>query len=266
MKDMLGYNAGEECGHIIEAKYNKGMLIPPTATQALGHYVEYNIAKHYGFESLPKDGKIPQAGMMVSGKDKLAPYRLADQNVQRVIRYLTDMGLKIVAAGVKRDFGRFTGTIDFIAEATRKVLIRINNTGDVMKLKKGDRIIIDHKYSGLLDANWSKFGWNLLDNPKQREYNAIQARQYHMICEGLPFFFLVVSSKNDTDVLFFHANIKPESIESHKEQGNKLMAQFEYERNVGFEARPDVSKCDECPLKDNCRDRVTYPSAIQINL
>jgi hypothetical protein len=263
-KDMIAYLAGNECGNLIEAKYVYGKLFEPSKDQALGQYFEYELAKRYGLEALPKDGKVPQAEMMASGKDKMAPYRLADVNVQRVVNYLLEMGLNPIMAGIKLTKGNREGTIDLVCEATKKAIIKVSNTGEVIKLKKGDRIVIDVKYSGLIEKGFQDFGWDLLNNPKQREYHGIQAKQYHYI-SSLPFFFLVVSSKNDVDIRFFYVSISEQAIEAHIKEGNELIERFEYEKSIGFQARPEVGKCSECPLKVNCRDKSTVPDAIQIN-
>jgi hypothetical protein len=166
-------------------------------------------------------------------------------------------------AGKKLTKGNREGTIDLVCEATKKVIIKVSNTGDVIKLKKDDRIVIDVKYSGLIDQGWKDFGWDLLNNPKQREYHGVQAKQYHYV-SSLPFFFLVVSSKNETDIRFFHISISEQAIESHIKEGNDLIDRFEYEKSIGFQARPEVGKCSECPLKEKCREKATVPDAIQI--
>lgn len=260
-KDFLSYIEGKECGNLVEAKYIHGKLFPPSEDQALGQYFEFKLAAHYGLVALPKDGIEPKVKMTRNGVSE--PYARADRNVLRTAKYLDDYGLKPIVAAKKITKGNRDGTIDLICEATRKVVIKISNTGEVFKLKKGDHLVIDVKYSGLIEQGFKDFGWDLLNNPKQREYHGYQAKQYHYV-SSLPFFFLVVSSKNEVDVRLFYVEISEKAIEDYLIDGNKLMERFEYEKSIGFQARPEVGKCLECPLWATCREKATVPDAIKI--
>jgi len=254
VKDLLEYIAGGSCGHLIREKWINDKLIELDSKAAkLGCYFEYTFSG-----ALPKNKEIPKAEMMASGKDKLAPYRLADTNVERLRRYFGLMGLQILKAGVRLTRGKFEGDIDLIVECTKKIVFR-----DGFKWKKGDKLVIDLKYSGLIEDRWSKHGW--LWTPEQRAYHGIQAKQYFFITE-LPFYFLVVSSTNEYDIKLFRIEIGQESINQYILQANDLEEKLNYYNDIGWEPRPDISKCAECPLREGCPDRATYPQVETIEL
>lgn len=252
LSDMIEYIAGDSCGHLMRAKWIDGKLLELDSKAAkLGSYFEFVLTG-----ALPKNGIEPKPEMMVSGKDMLAPYRLVHTNVDRVRQYFSLMGLKILKAGVKLTRGKFEGTIDLLVECQKKVIFR-----DGFKWKKGDKLVLDIKYSGLIEDRWNKFGWALMGQPGsniQKDYHGVQGKHYHMIT-GLPFYFLVVSSTNDTDIKLFRLEFGEGVIERHIMEANNLEEKLRLYNDIGWEPRPDISKCAECPLREGCHDRSTYP-------
>jgi hypothetical protein len=118
-------------------------------------------------------------------------------------------------------------------------------------------IQIDLKYSGLLWDKWNELGWH----PEQIEYNkrtAIQAKTYAYLT-GLPFFYFVFGSK-DQDVLVYRMWMAEGALEEHK---NKMVIARKEIINMvileAFQARPDYSRCIECPLSPNCDKRLKVP-------
>lgn len=258
-KDMLDYQAGELCGNMVKARWVDDRLFPGSDAMALGAYFEYQFTLLMtGVGTLPKDGKIPMAKMMVSGKDKLAPYRTADANVRHLKDYFEEMGLKIVSAGKRLTKGRFDGTLDLICEVTK------NRTFNPSTWNIGDKIIIDLKYSGLLDDKWNKMGWAQLSMPGpqvQKDYHRIQATQYSYI-GNLPFYYLVMSSTNETDIRMFDMPPPRDEFHEHLTRGNRLFEDFEFGVGAGFTPYPEISRCNDCPLKKECPDKHTFPHPI----
>lgn len=278
MKDMREYIAGRECGNIVKRIWVDGVLIDNDSESiAAGVYFEYILAGN-----LPKSGEIPKAEYKISSinakrktqkwanstdeeiiasldiKDMYEPYEKAHNRAIWIRNELVGMGLKIVEVGAKRVKGRFEGGLDLICKATKKIKF-----SDGFVLKDGHRIIIDLKYSGLLDDKYSKHGWMM--SPIQLEYHGTQAKQYHFVGD-LPFFFLVCSSGKEPEIKFLRMVIDEHDIEMHIAEGNALMAKFEFEKEVGFVARPEFNKCRSCPLYNTCEDRHTFPHAVPIYL
>lgn len=263
MKDMEDYLAGEQCGHIIKHKYVDQKELPGSDTMAIGAYFEFLVSG-----ALPKNKVIPTPIYMASAKgmevrDMEQGYRRAHFNAKYVTELLGTMGLKIIGVQKKLTKGRHQGTLDLICEAQKDIDI-----GEV-HLKKGDRIVIDLKYSGLINDKWSKHGWMWM--PEQRSYHGKQAMKYHYISE-LDFYFLVCQSNNEEldknknlfkkpEVRFFKVNIGEEALEQHLALSNQLWDQFILDAELGFSVKPSLTRCNKCPLAEGCNDKFTYPRA-----
>jgi hypothetical protein len=192
IKDMRSYLAGNQCGLIVKAKYIDDMTDLFTSdSMELGAYFEYILTG-----ALPKSGKVPQPQYMqtplkkkkpeeLTIEDMLAPYRLAHANKDRVLAYWKNAGFVIAKdkktgkpmVGMRLTKGRHEGTIDVVLEATKKIKF-----SDGFTLKKGDRIIVDIKYSGFVGDNISYkniHGWQWSE--EQKEYHGTQAKQYSYV-------------------------------------------------------------------------------------
>jgi len=241
IKSMRSYIAGTECGNITKAQWIDDRLIElDSKAVALGSYFEYILTG-----ALPKNKIIPKPEMMASGKDMMAPYRLAHKNAERVKAYFLAMDLEIIHFGKKYTKGRHEGTVDIIARL------------------HGKNIVIDTKYSGLIDDRWSEHGWQWSDI--QKKYHGTQAIHYHIVT-GLPFYFLVVSSANVEDVKLFHVPVSKEMIAGHIKEGNYLFAELNKLKDIGFIARPEISKCLKCPIREGCEDKHTFPHVEIVDL
>lgn len=261
IKAMREYIAGEECGNIIREQYIDGRLID-RKSEAMdeGSYFEYKLCGN-----LPKSGNVPEP--LRTGKGELTmEYKRAEHNAEVVKKLLFETwGLKIVKKGVKLTKGNQEGTIDLMVECTMDVKF-----GDKL-WKKGDRFVIDIKYSGLLYDKWEKFGWQWSNI--QKSYHGTQAKQYHYIT-GLPFYFLVVGNKNllkdgswqTTDIKMFYTPIDEHMIEAHLDEGNDLLEKLKFYGADLLEARPSYSKCIKCPLRENCHDKHEYPHPVEVDL
>lgn len=285
--DMRAYMAGSSCGHIIREKWILDKLLDDESkAMKLGSYFEYIFTLAMtGTGSLPKNKITPRAqylaaslkavpkgkepwdlnelGKPILGPDDMyAPYKLAHVNSERLQQYFKLMGIKIIQAGHRLTKGKFEGTIDLVCEATQEIKWA---NGEVWKV--GYRFVIDLKYAGTLDDQWNKYGWGALHRPgEQQTIHGTQAIQYHYVSGGLPFYFMVVSSTNDIDVKFFKIEITEEKVRAHIAEANDLEAKLKFYESIGLEPRPDISKCGECPLQSNCKDKATYPQIEVVSL
>lgn len=272
VKDARAYFAEGSilCGHPIRERYINGRFLDdperePGALE-LGCYVEWLLTG-----AIPKNGKTPvpqykEAAIKKNGgktegltvEDMYVEYRTAHDNVQAIRLLLASYDLKIVSFGKTITKGRFAGTLDLICEA------QSDREFEGISWKKGDILVIDLKYSGLMSdngAHWkNQHGWQF--SPVQKKYHGTQAKQYHFLT-GWPFFFLVCQSNNKEKTAphleFFYVPITPEMLEDHVKEGNFLRDKLEFEATIGFEARPNYVKCEKCPLRGECEDRQTYP-------
>lgn len=281
--DMLDYLNGGSCGHLMREKWINGRLLSEASkSQKLGAYFEFIFTKMMtGTGSLPKDAIEPTPELYATCKkelaahianelkkptgrpfraiteaDMLAPYQLAHKNALRLKEYFDLMGIKILKAGRTLTKGKFEGTIDLICEATKKINWA---NGEVWEV--GYQFVIDLKYVATIEDNWNPYGWGAMKREgenEQKRVHGIQARQYNFITD-LPFYFMVVSSTNEVDIKFFRITITEKQSEAHIVLGNDMAAKLKFYNEIGWEPRPDISKCLECPLKDECKDVAKYP-------
>lgn len=255
LKDFAAYLDGDECGNLIHYKWIEGKFLEPTPDQKVGSYFEYMVSG-----ALPKDKQIPKAEYQKNGKDMYAPYLRAYENADKVKELLKKKKIRIIDFGKTYTKGRFQGTIDLICEAEEEIVF---NDGFV--LKKGDKCVIDLKYSGLLEDRWNVFGWQWTD--EQKMYHGFQAKQYSYITNGLPFFFWVNSSKNTDDIELFRIVVSEEAIQNHISYANHLKEKFDIMKEIGgFEPRPKYSRCMKCALKETCKDKHEFPEPVTIYL
>ena len=260
MIDMEDYLNGTLCGNIIQKRWVEDVLINLDSDAAdLGCYFEYRLTLlTTGKGSLPKDGHVPQPEYYKNGKQLLADYELCHANVDRVIAYLDKIGLKILHAGVKLIRDNYEGTIDLICECTKEIKFEDGNVWLI-----GDKIIIDLKYSGLINNKWDRLGWaGMLQSGShiQKDHHGKQAIQYHFVGDEIPFYFLVTSSTNENDILFLHVPITFEMLNRHISHGNWLYREFEFiVATTGFEPRPSISTCNKCPIREGCTDKHIFP-------
>jgi hypothetical protein len=160
--------------------------------------------------------------------------------------------------GLKLTKGRFEGTIDVILEATRDIEFE-----NGLKLKTGDRICVDIKFSGLLEDRWSVHGWQWTTD--QRNYHGKQAKQYHYL-SSLPFFFLVVDPGGKY-IKWFHIIMNEDVINAHLEKSNAELEQVMLIESLqAWEPRPDIMSCDVCALRNECKHKHDFPHPIDIDL
>lgn len=256
IKDMRSYLAGTTCGQVIQFKYvSKDYPDSPTAAMKLGSYFEYILTG-----ALTRDGKVPQPEYMVTPlkkngyntegltvADMYEGYRRAHVNAVKVKEYFKTMKIEILHVGqrVEKD-GKYEGHLDVIA------------------LYNGELIIIDIKYSGLIEDKWSEHGWAWIKNPNdglhQRKYHGTQAIHYKFLKDGIPYYFLVVDSSNDDgNVLFARIDVDDFATEQHIIEADELYKKFDFFSKTGFNLYPELKRCSECPLKDSCEYKSTFP-------
>lgn len=268
IKDFRDYLDGKECGNIIQKKWVDGMLIDlDSAAAKLGDYFQY-----IAFDILPKNKQVPQPEFMASKikankgsieglgiNDMYDPYRLAHANASKVKVLFALWGFKVVEKDKRYTKGKHRGDVDLVVEAERDI-----TCDDGYVIKAGTRFVIDLKYSGLLYDKWSAMGWEWTE--EQKKYHGTQAKQYKFV-SGMEVFFLVVSSTNDKDVKFFHADISEDSLQHHLSEANDLQEAFDIQLATGgFEPRPDYIKCLSCALAESCNDKHNYPLAKTVYL
>jgi hypothetical protein len=120
-------------------------------------------------------------------------------------------------------------------------------------------MIIDIKTSGLLSDKWNDYGWELdnLHNKVKLVTQPIHYKYIEWLNKGdeIPFLFFLFHSKNENDVRILDFRINDTAFSEHEifiEAGIQNLLHY---KKHGFKAHPNLEKCSNCPLKDNCKDR-----------
>lgn len=263
IKSLYEVKIGQECGLVFEAKFIEGKfdLFPPTETMNLGTYFEY-----LATGALPKNGKIPQPTTYKSDDSKLkANYEKTKKHVQNYKLLLLNYGLKVIKAGYDMEFSFIKGTIDVLCEATKDIFSYDYITKEKKVIaKKGDLIIVDLKYTGLIDDKWSDIGWNL-ERLSDKNKIVLQPIHYLFIAKQLYpdrnvlFLFFLFNSANENDYRVIDFKIKDEDYKFHLELIMQTVKLLEKYIKNGFPPHPSYVKCIECPLKKGCSHFKSIP-------
>lgn len=255
LKSLIDYKEGDECGLVFEKKFieNRFDLFPPSEVQNIGTWFEYETTK-----AIPKNGKIPEPEKTQKG-ELTAPYKKMQAHIANFKMFMSVYQIKIISAGVDVEVDGMKGTYDLICEAG----IDIHDADGVLRIKAGQRFIIDIKTTGLLDDKWSDYGWNL-ETLNKKHRIILQPIHYKFLSElkfgeRYPFLFLLFSNTNEVDFRAIFFDISDEDIEYHKEFIIKSVKWLEYYMRTGFKAHPEVSKCAKCPLKTGCKHFAAVP-------
>jgi hypothetical protein len=273
LKMFIEYREGNFCGLKFKAFYiDKTHRTQSSEAQLAGQYFEYCATgqKNY-YGEVPEPPKLKGGGMPM-------PFVRAEAQAIECKRHLFEMGFEIIGTGYKAEDLKarykirdgFDLTIDVLAkyvgedfqfrdiDGNRKSFIKWLETR-----KPGNReLVIDLKYSGALDTSFGDYAWG--HDPAgvrltMKRKIKIQALHYYWLL-GIPFAWMVYSSKPDMEALFLMAGFDPEGIASYAEQAQEIRRKISHEIKInGFRAIPSLSGCRECVLRPNCKFAATSP-------
>ena len=295
MKKFREYTRGLHCGIIFsEETLLRKIEEVSGAPQKKGHYFEYKATGElppYG------DGKTPPKPeyykKATSTKDGSRSFRkgdlkldwmIPDDQAENFLKYSKEIGISIVGSGVRMEKGVASGNLDIIAQVPKEKWNEVVGQYWVTELS-GDRlekdpnapkwesctwtdpetgetffgcIVIDLKFSGLLDDKWNPLSWEL-EHLSERESHVIQAKHYHYLSENLPFFFWVFSSGEDKDSRLIRIKFAPMAIAQHEKEIIKTRTRILSEARLGFKPRPSIKRCGNCIYRDVCKHRSLRP-------
>ena len=240
IKILHEYKQGLECGSLIKAKYVDGLVTPSTELQELGNYFEYLCTG-----SLARDGHTPQPTILKNGNLSVGYERMTKQkeNFDKIIKHY---GFEVLEIDYNFAHDTFSGIADIIA------------------LKDGKKCIIDIKTTSLIDDKWTDYGWSS-ESIEQKDKLHIQAVHYKMLAmkewgvSDVPFYFFVFSNRNEIDCLVYEVQVDEDAFFRHEQNMINGLKFFNKELVNGFKTYPSVKKCNNCPLKDTCKDFTDIP-------
>lgn len=258
IKDVRRYVNKTLCGYVLKSKYITGdypVNGDDTKEKKIGRYFEYILTGATGRGGEVPKAEFTKAALTAYRKDPLRnrldtkgmtkPYQLAHKNAERVKKYFKEMKIRVIEVSIHLRKGGMEGTLDVIA------------------LYKGKRVVIDVKYSGLLEDKYNEMGW--MWTPEQAKFHGTQALQYHILT-SLPFYYLVVSSSNEFGIKFLDVQVDDFSVEQHMVEIEDTRKKMGFYMDFGFNPLPELVRCSKCPLKEQCDAKQTAPEPKKVYL
>lgn len=258
VKDLAKYRKDELCGLIFSNKWIKFQFGKGSKANNLGHYFEYLCTG-----ALAKGEKEPPKPDKTKNGKLTSDYQVAYRQSQYYHKFIKHYGITDIKAGEKVVADdKWVGTLDISARFDQ--LFDAENMFDPDPNNPDNRVIIDLKYSGLLEDKWSDFGWHIDFLPRKHS-TMLQAKHYKFLFwkkygYNPPFFFLVFDSKNVGDCKFIYVDISIEDLQAHEVFLHKaklyLDATLEGE---GFLPKPKYKHCKDCNYREWCAFKKEVP-------
>ena len=144
-----------------------------------------------------------------------------------------------------------------------------NGILDILAEWDGKKVIIDLKYSGLIDDKWNELGWETESLP-MKDSLMIQGVHYKILAkdilgiEDIPFYYFIFNSKDPTDMKIIKQNVDGDKFFFHRTAIQQVKDQIEKEIYNGFKAYPDYRKCKDCPLNEKCKVKAEAPLITEV--
>tara|TARA_B100000927_G_scaffold285348_1_gene275329 strand:+ start:1007 stop:1810 length:804 start_codon:yes stop_codon:yes gene_type:complete len=243
LKRMKDYIEGEECGLKIKAQYVDGVVFPPSEAQLLGQWFEYECTgamPPYDSERVPEPKRLKNGNLAKA-------YERMEYQVANFKALLKHYGIKIISIGEEIQYGDARGTTDIIAEVD------------------GQIAIIDLKASGLIRDKWNPLGWEDIANSYKPKMKVLtQAIHYKYIAKNLyqtddvPFYFWIFSTTNEKDNRIIKVEIDEDEYDLHERELADAKVYLEKQLENGFEPRPSMLRCRNCPLAHSCDHKTEF--------
>lgn len=247
MKAYVDYLNEKQCGILFKANYidkDPEARTPPTDAMKAGIYFEWLCTG-----ALPKSGEVPEPEIAYKGtnREKLsAPYERAQKSAEVFKSIIQHYGIKILDKGVYLDAPDMDGVADILAEWD------------------GEQVLIDLKYSGLIDDKWNELGWDL-ESLHLKDSIMIQGVHYKILAEkmwginDIPFYYFVFSTQDPNNVKIIRQEVDESRKQAHIVAVNNVMGKITKDLEYGFKALPSLSRCSTCPIAHKCQHKVDYP-------
>jgi hypothetical protein len=261
VKDLIKYQNDNLCGLEFSNKWILQQFGQGSKSNKLGHYFEYlctgALAK--GESDAPKP-EYTKKGELTS------EFQLAKEQSVFFHQLINKFGIKLISAGDKVIADeKWIGTLDILAQW--------ESLSNYVNIEWGDNnpnknVIIDLKYSGLLEDKWSEFGWHN-DFLAKKQGTMLQAKHYKFLFwkkygYNPPFLFFVFDTKEVGKVKVINVDLEDWELEQHEEFLEKAKRYFEYQLEKGFLPKPKYESCIKCKFSTWCTFKIDVPSIINI--
>lgn len=258
IKGLMEYLSGDGCGEAFKEQWiTKNPLMKdsfkPNEAMIAGKWFEYNAV------GIVHKGEAPPQPLLLTRKsgdyvkgDPKPMFRHAIKQADKFKELCKQMKIKVLEANVLKSREGDEGTLDIICLWNNPTPYTLA-TGETV-LKKGDKFIVDLKYSGNLDDRWSDFGWEDLHFKGK---TLLQAKHYNYLT-GLPFLFWVFDTKEDYNRMFY-IHLDDNEKEKYKALIQQYKETIKAENLLGWTPRPGYKRCRSCPLFSECSYKTDIP-------
>jgi hypothetical protein len=162
---------------------------------------------------------------------------------------------------------------DIEIKETGKVVTQDGMTGilDIYAEWNGRYCIIDTKYSGLLYDRWNSMGWDIDSLPEKHnlmlqpvQYKILMSLELGIPVEDIDFYFFVFSSSNPNDAKIIKVVNDEATIEQHHLAIKYVKRELAKPIENVFKAKPELLRCLDCGIKENCNFRIEVPPIVEI--
>jgi hypothetical protein len=261
VKDLIKYQNDELCGLVFHNKWILQQFGGGSKANDLGHYFEYlctgALAKGESEAPIPETTK--------SG-ELTADFKTAKNQAEYFHSLLPKYGIKLLDAGNKIIADdTWIGTLDI--EAKWDAIFENENLNFDTN-NKDHIVIIDLKYSGLLNDKWNEFGWHD-ETLGRKQGTMLQAKHYKFLYWkkygfNPPFFFFVFDSKQVGKAKIINVEIDTYELELHEEFLQKAKRYFEMNLESGFQPKPSYDLCISCKYQHLCSFKIDKPKIISV--
>ena len=270
IKDLFKYKKEELCGLVFNNKWIYKQFGGGSKANNLGHYFEYLCTG-----ALAKGETIPPKPDLVKAGGLSAPFELARKQSVYYKEIIHKYGITDIKAGEKVIAEeQWIGTLDISARWDNVFLNEGSDNSQINKSiikdpnNKENRVIIDLKYSGLLDDKWSDFGWDTEWLPK-KEGTMLQATHYTFLYWKKygyvpPFFFFVFDSSKVNRCKIIYIPITLDKLINHEKLVNGAKKYLDKQLEKGFKAIPKYEECLNCPYNKWCTEKQEVPPIITV--
>lgn len=259
VKDLLKYQKKDFCGLVFENKWISKRFAKGTKSNSLGHYFEYLCTG-----ALAKGDTEPVKPEYTKKGELTTDFALAQKQAVHFKHVISTLGIKLLSAGEKvvaED--KWVGTLDIKARWDS-----VFDDDIVFKDPKNPEniVIIDLKYSGLLEDKWSEFGWHN-DTLHKKWGTMLQAKHYKFLFWkkygfNPPFFFFVFDNKKEEEWKIIYVDINEEDLETHELFLNRAKIYLDRQIEKGFKPLPRYDLCKSCSYKKWCAFKVEMPPIV----
>jgi hypothetical protein len=248
IKNYVDYLNEKECGLFFKAKYidkDPEAQLVPTDAMKLGIYFEYLCTG-----ALPKDGVIPEPEYVYKGKpnERLSvAYERVMQSAENFKKIIEHYDIKVLEVGKTIVTDGLSGVLDILAEWN------------------GQKVVIDLKYSGLIDDKWNEMGWET-ESLHMKDSIMIQGVHYKLLMEksesikDIPFYYFVFSSQDANNIKIIKQEVDESKMQSHIVAIENIKDKLSYNISTNnFKAHPSMQKCSNCPIAHKCPSKVHVP-------